>query len=871
MKKMIAFALTAVLALGSTGATAFGSVFADINTVPWSGAATYIDRAQSLSLMNGYLENGKRYCKPRNNVTYCENAQMVYSIMKAKTGVDVTTAQVQKWTQVLETYSIPSWAHSAMAYCLENGYVTAGELSKYKDGTGAANREDVGVVFGRALATIKTINTSATLSYKDASSVTASYVPYLALLNASKIMVGDTDNKFNPKSNINRAEMSVLSVRMYDALEGSSAPTSGTSSATVVNSILLSNGDLFLSLKLANGTGVNLFGKSTLKVTYEGNEVSLSDIGEGDTLSVTYSGDTLSAVTITKSVAGINVNKNVKIKALTSSKITVTEGTSSTETSYRLATGVTVTIATKNSSVSALMTALEDENYMATLTFDKATGYVTNIAAVKTADNPLVGDVTYMNSSRIGITTGNKEYQYPLADNVSIKYGTKSISVSTLQSEYRSTLYSVTLTLNASGYVTAVKVDFLEDSTSGTLTFLNSRRVTLKANGKEYTYDLNDDIEVTVDGKSSTVSKLITAYESSGYRVVVTLDRYEGVTDLVATAKNSTISSGTLSSLSTSTIKIKSGSTTYTYDLNSSATVKVDGTTISMANFRKVYADYTYTVSLTFNSSGDVTAIVAKNTSATSGVMKNIEPKKETIEVTAGYVNYTYDFASSVTVTLDGKASTITKLDTAFDDANYDDEEIHVKLTLNSDDEVTKIVATTEDASSDTLSGTIRSVDTEQLRLKTSSGSTYYDFASSVTITLDGTSKTVRQLVNAVADSSEDIAAKLTLNSKDEITKVVATTGGTADSSTSKSGNLAAISVSAERLTIGSTNYYTAEETGATFSYTLSGDYANKSYSASLNGLKTFFDDTEYNGDICYVTLTLDKNGEITKVVARNR
>ena len=59
MKRFLTLATTAALVLGSTNAVAFGSTFADINNVPWPGAATFIEEAASLRLMSGYTENGK--------------------------------------------------------------------------------------------------------------------------------------------------------------------------------------------------------------------------------------------------------------------------------------------------------------------------------------------------------------------------------------------------------------------------------------------------------------------------------------------------------------------------------------------------------------------------------------------------------------------------------------------------------------------------------------------------------------------------------------------------------------------------------------------------------------------------------------------
>ena len=63
MKRFLTLATTAALVLGSTNAVAFGSTFADINNVPWPGAATFIEEAASLGLMSGYTENGNCFTK----------------------------------------------------------------------------------------------------------------------------------------------------------------------------------------------------------------------------------------------------------------------------------------------------------------------------------------------------------------------------------------------------------------------------------------------------------------------------------------------------------------------------------------------------------------------------------------------------------------------------------------------------------------------------------------------------------------------------------------------------------------------------------------------------------------------------------------
>ena len=96
-KKLLAVFSAAAIAVSGLGSTvAYGSVYADINNVPWPEAATYIDEAYSLGLMMGYVENGQRYCKAKNNVTYCEAVQLMYAIMSTYSGTSVSSTVVSK-------------------------------------------------------------------------------------------------------------------------------------------------------------------------------------------------------------------------------------------------------------------------------------------------------------------------------------------------------------------------------------------------------------------------------------------------------------------------------------------------------------------------------------------------------------------------------------------------------------------------------------------------------------------------------------------------------------------------------------------------------------------------------------------------------
>lgn len=884
MKRFLAVTLAAMFTFGNMGVTAFAADFADINKVPWSGAAQFINQAQSLGLMNGYTENGKKYAKPRNNVTLCESVQMIYSIMKVYTKKDVSSDTVTKWTTVMSAYNIPTWAYSATAYVLENKIIENSDLVKLKNGTQNATREEVGLMFGKALATIYTANNSATLSYKDSTKISRDAVPYLALLNSKNLMVGDPNNRFNPSAKINRSEMAVLSVKTYNYLNDSksqtpttpTAPSSGTVSGTVINSMVLTNGDIFLSVATNNGSGVNLFGKkSTVKVTFEGETVALKDIGMGDTVTVTYANTDISTVVINKSKAGIISTKVFPLKKLTSSKITVKDG--SNETYFRLSDSVSVTINGSKSSVSKLISEMEDYDYTVTLSFDKI-NEVSKIEAMTSKNNPLAGKLTYMSNSKLRIQVGSKDYEYPLSDaDVTVKYDGKTVRFSTLADEYRSNNYSVTLKLDNKGYVTTITIDFMEDETHGTLSFINSRRLDLKAAGKTYSYYLDPDVDVEIDGKSSRLSTLTDKYDSAPYSVALTLDRYDSVTKISATSKNSGLSKGTLKEITSSTIKITVDGKSYEYDLKDPS-IKIDNKSVTLSSLRSSYKDYTYTVELTFNSKGEVTDIVGKNNAATKGTLRYVDAGRDQIAITAGEVNYTYDLDSDVKITLDGSTKTASKLDSENETAKYYKEKITVTLTLNSKDKVTRVVASTEDeSSSDTKKGTLVKVDPYYVSVKIDSRSKDYDFIpGDVTMTLDGSSTTVNRLTSALdrLDRDESISVTLYFDNKDRVSKLVARIVNDDETDDKpKKGNLYSVSTSSDKIEIKekSERYTWSVDSDVTISYDLSGRYYSDDYSESLRGLSKLLDACEDKGDTCYVTLKVNSKGKVTRITAKNK
>ena len=794
-KQILTLATTASLLMGSISVPAYAATtFVDINTVTWSGFKPFLNQAAELGLMSGYEENGKRYCKPRNNVTYCEAVQLMYSIMKAYTKQDVNDATVTKWKPVISAYNIPTWAYKATAYGLENSILTTAELNKLQGGTKAANREDVGVIFGKAIDTVKgyDVKSGATLGYADKDAISATAVPYLERLYRVNLMVGDSDNKFNPKKNITRAEMAVLSVKSYNKLvENKGTETNRkTATGTVTDCKTMQNGDIFLTMT-ASGSSLSLFGvKGKVTAKYNGQTIALSDIKTGDTVKVTYEGQYMSSITVTYSKNGIKqtTEKKYELKDITDSKITVKDG--STEKKFYLDDDVEIRLDGKKSTVSKLSRALEDTSYDVTLTLDKDE-YVLKVVAVVNANNPTDGTVTDVEDDKITIKSGKKEYTYTLASDVEVTYNGNTMKFSKFQRNYDDSNFVVSLKLDKNNRVSEIKITSMEDDYNGTLTFLNSKRIEFTAGSKTYQYNLSDDVTVRIDGKKSSVSALRESYrDGKAYTISVDTNRDDEVTEILAVSKFSSNNKGKLSKISKRELTIVAKEKDYTYSLADDVDVTINGKSRDVSDLIDSYKDYSFNVTLGFDKNGDVREITAEMADVKEGHLRDLVEDKRTITVTAAGLNIKMDLASSVTVKLGGESISLTKLNSELDYA-YGDSQIYVELGYNGSGEVKTITAFWEDARGELVS-VDRRADEIEVRIngskKTFEISTRAEFVYKLSAAADADDYKrnlrydedlygLQDFLDACSDARDDCTVALTKDSKGKIVRICAIAG----------------------------------------------------------------------------------------------
>ena len=423
-KTIIAVLSAATLALSSV--PAYASVFSDIDTVPWPGAAQYIDEAYELGIITGYIENDQRLCKPKNNVTYCEAVQLMYALMNSYSGTSVNQSVVSKWQSTMAAENIPSWAYNAVAYALENSILSRNDISIFMASSTVQNnarREDIAVIFGKALSKVYSLASNPTLTYNDKAQIASTSVPYVELLNRLNIMVGDANNNFNPKVNMNRAELSVLVTKTYHTLKdgnGSGTTTPSTPSGTVVQyagkvTQKTSSGSGYSVSVSVNGKEETFTANATTTVTgTDGKSASLSDVSTGDSVVAVCSGGVATTIIIMAEGDGSEDSTSKEsgtINSIDEDKIVVRSG--SKNKSYDIQDeDIDVSIDGSNSSLSTLIRRFEGGRNYSVDVYLNDDEEVVRIEA-KEGEGEYDDDaISSVSKSRVK-THGGDEYNFP--------------------------------------------------------------------------------------------------------------------------------------------------------------------------------------------------------------------------------------------------------------------------------------------------------------------------------------------------------------------------------------------------------------------------------------------------------------------------
>ena len=667
MKRFLSLSLALIMSLGMAVNT-FAANFSDINNVPWEGAKQYINDVADKGIMVGDTDSsGKKVFRAKDRVTYCEAMQLAYSVLKMTDGLKTTADTSVKWSSTMQEANIPTWAFPAVSYGLESGVVSANDIKIFMKGAGVnrdATRENVAVIFGKALSHIAVIDKSAKLSFNDSSQITSTSVPYIELLARLNIFMGDEKQNFNPKNYINRAEMAVIVSKTYDKVgeikkdAPAIAPESGVLSinGTV---ILTDDGTTSKNIAVSNtDTGVittYTVNENTPVIALDGEGKSYEDISLGDEIIITTSNGIV--VSIVMKEDKIEEKKETETSAYKgylnniSEYVVVFDAENGNQERYEMASNPRVTLNGGMTTISDLYDYVIDRNIIYVEVSVNAQGYAEDISAkFPDIEGELVNvknDMVYVEFNYAGKT---KTVKLEITNGCELYLDDEKISESKLERMFEED--------EAKGLYAYVKVDkfneaeeveiFHDTYSQGDLVSISSGDIVIMSKfEKEFEYEFADEAEFYLNGGKSTYKKIRNALKEGD--VIVTLEFDED--DLVSkVSAQSTSISGKLKSADHKRIVIiDDDNTRISVPVDRNIETEYNGKDVSLAQFVENVEDAEFDIvaKAKLDKNGNVIFVEAVEGSDSEGVIVEIGSTEITIEDVAG-LQYSYKIEPAV-------------------------------------------------------------------------------------------------------------------------------------------------------------------------------------------------------------------------------
>ena len=510
MKRKFALILSAVMATSSLPLTAYAANFKDINNVPWAGAETVINSVADKGLLSGYEDGTFR---AKNNVTYCEAMQMVYNVLvKTGTAKSMDAVEAYAYMGTLDTYKVPKWAQMAVAYGLKNSIIDMQMVAtKFAGGNTAATREDVALLFGNALGMYYDKEKDATEAKKFADywSISGDRLVQIDLLKRLGVVNGDNYNNFNPKKNINRAEMAVMLNKTNSIL------TEGVEeSGTITNITVNENKYYNFTVKMTQGGTENVMATLGQMPVYSGNTtqtVALSSLNKGDQVSLIRSGNSVIAMRVTKgSTAQSKYDMTGYVDSYKNDNLSFENENTGETVKYPIKSGAKIVVGGQTVTRTQLKTLLDDHynehayaGINTTIEREKNNGnyedvtYIDELYITFTNEYTRVGEVKNFstNSVNMKFVGSSSEGTYYFATNCEFYIGdTKSTAAALKKLADSGTVY-VKVTVNADEKVSKVIMseDTFDEGTKDTsrtykVKSLNDKKLVVEENKETTTF-----------------------------------------------------------------------------------------------------------------------------------------------------------------------------------------------------------------------------------------------------------------------------------------------------------------------------------------------------------------------------------------------
>ncbi len=471
--------------------------FTDISGSQYSWCASQIKEMADAGYINGVSDTE---FAPDSNIT---KLQCIALFSRAMGCFDADNTELLElaheiYADDITACSLP-WGDDEIAYMLYKGALIKSDLTTYIKGSVKnedMSRGEAAIIITKAMGGEAEAKASAiSLSYNDAASIPTNIRPYVQYVTDQGIMNG-IDDEFCASGTVTRAQMAVM---LYRAVEKCDYSFERGRFVDI-------DKDEYTVTVNVKGEDVSYSYNDSTSFTKLGAVAAISEYEENLPVVIQLSGDTVVSVdaiseqpeqTLTAIYQGystLGTIYQIKVKDSTSS---------STVKTYTCIEDVPVTYQGSPATIKSLQSGDQVE-------LELSNGKVAAISASEKTTTITGATVTAFDIADDGtltmtISSSSSEYDgktYPVASDASAKKSNNEVELSSIYVGDK-----VTLTVKY-GVITAVEATSTSSTVSGTIvevTISNSPSITVRVDGKEKTYQVPTDCNITVNQSSGSL------------------------------------------------------------------------------------------------------------------------------------------------------------------------------------------------------------------------------------------------------------------------------------------------------------------------------------------------------------------------------
>ena len=500
MKKLVSAIIASAVSVSALVPVFAADTFKDVNSKSYSWAYSYVEDMAERGLIKGYEDGTFR---PGNSVSRMDAFALFSRLIGSNSEInaDLLEKAKEKYADVLKKYNL-SYAEGDIAFMMSRGLLSESELDTYFAGTKkteAMPRHEAAILITKAMLGEQDAKNEVLvdMDYTDVSTIPKASKQYVYYVTQKAIMQGMGENEFSPNTDVLRGQIAVMLSKTAEA-------TKYTFEGVTISEIDATSQNI--DIKDADGKDYKIGYDDSARFFKGGEAIAASQLKSGQKAVLTYVSDENGTKLAFADIAAnaIDEIKSVIFKSYTPSGkdlvVSVINPADDSVSTYNLSGSASITADGKAITVNNLKSG----DY---ITIGLSGDEIVDIDAMQksTKVNATIEKVSIVGGT-ITISSSDSEFDgitLSVAKDATVYKNGDTSSFSELG---RGDTAVITLEY---GIATKINANAATKKVTGVLkayTISESPTITINQDGKNYTFDIPANVDITLNGEKATLA-----------------------------------------------------------------------------------------------------------------------------------------------------------------------------------------------------------------------------------------------------------------------------------------------------------------------------------------------------------------------------